>query len=60
MFVHKYIDNPSAWPERILPLSLVIGNSEVVTKIWTGAIAIEGLDVIIEIDCRHYYTLGTV
>ena len=44
----------------MFPLSLVIGNSKVATEIWAGAIAIEGLDVIIEIGCRHYCTLGPV
>ena len=46
--------------KEIFPLSLVIGNSEVATKIWAGAIVIEGLDAIIEIDCRHYHTLRPV
>ena len=41
----------------MFPLSLVIGNSEVATKIWVGAIAIEGLYAILEIGCRHYRTL---
>ena len=46
--------------KELLLLSLVIGNSKVATKIWAGAIAIEGLDAIIEIGCRHYFTLGPV
>ena len=41
-------------------LSLVIENSKVATKIWAGAIGIEGLDAIIEIGYRHYCTLGPV
>ena len=41
-------------------MSLVIGNSEVATKIWAGAIAIEGLYVILGIGCRHYRTLRPV
>ena len=46
--------------KEIFPLSLVIGNSEVATKIWADAIVIEGLDAILEIDCRHYRTLCPV
>ena len=42
------------------PLSLVICNSEVAMKIWDGAIEIEGLDAIIVIGCRHYFTFGPV
>ena len=44
----------------LVPLSLVIGNIKVATKIWAGPIAIEGLDAIIETGCRHYCTLGPV
>ena len=39
--------------KELFTLSLVIGNSKV-------AIAIEGLDAILEIGCRHYCTLGPV
>ena len=46
--------------KELFPLRLVIGNSKVATKIWAGAIAIEGLDAIIEIGCRHYRTLRPV
>ena len=46
--------------KELFPLSLVIGNSEVATKIWACAIAIEGLDAILEIGCRHYHTLRPV
>ena len=46
--------------KELSPLSLVIGNSEVVTKMWAGAIAIEGLYVILGIGCRHYRTLRPV
>ena len=44
----------------MFPLSLVIRNNEVATKIWAIAIAIEGLDAILEIVCRHYRTLRPV
>ena len=46
--------------KELFPLSLVIGNSEVSKKMWSGAIAIDGLDAILEISCRHYRTLHPV
>ena len=46
--------------KELFPLGLVIRNSKVATNICSRAIAIEGLDAIIEIGCRHYFTFGPV